>query len=312
MNKKNFILLLVLAISLIFASCASKSDEAMQNISMDKVAYEMDDSMPEPAAMLTDSEEMYYGDGDTNGDTGEAIDYSEKIIYNVDMSIVVDEPIKMAQDIKEKVIAAGGYVSSSYTNKYDDTRSYVNMQVRVPAAGKDDMISYISSVSDVQYNNEYTDNVTESYYDTKTRLEHEKVQAEQLEKIMEQAETIEDILAVRTELSRVQETIEVYEGKMRMWDSLVDYSTINISINPTPTIETSNEPRFIKLAETGRAIVKALRNSVVFVANFFQRLFVVLAALLLPAVIIAPIVWIIVKLAKRSKNKKKEKQKDEQ
>ncbi|MEX1377614.1 MAG: DUF4349 domain-containing protein [Eubacteriales bacterium] len=311
MNKKSFVLLIVLVLSLVFASCASKSDSALENVAMDKVSYDMDQSMSEPAAMPMDEEEMYYGNGDSTVDSNIAIDYSEKIIYNVNMAIVVDEPVAVAQDIKEKVIAAGGYVSSSYTNKYDDTRSYVNMQVRVPAAGKDDMVNYITSISDVQYNNEYSDNITESYYDTKTRLEHEKVQAEQLEKIMEQAETIEDILAVRKELSSVQERIEVFEGKMRMWDSLVDYSTIDISISPTPTIETSNEPRFIKLNETGRAIVKALRNSVVFVANFFQRLFVVLAALLLPAAIVTPIVVLIVKLTKRSKNKKKEKQKEE-
>ena len=126
--------------------------------------------------------------------------------------------------------------------------------------------------------------------------------------LLDRAEDIEDILAITEKLSQVQENIEVYEGRLRMWDSLVDYSTVNISISPTPTIEPSDEPKFIKLGETGRAIVKALRNSVIFVANFFQKLFVVLAALLLPAAIIAPIVFAIVKLSKRARAKNKEKQ----
>ena len=303
MKKKSFILLIVLALALVFASCASKSDSAMENTAMSKVSYDSD-GMDAPAAMPMDEAEMYYGEQDTTVDSNEAIDYSEKIIYNSDMNVVSDDPVATAKDIESKVNEMGGYISSSYTNKYDERSTYVNMQVRVPSKGFTSLIDYIGSISDVEYENKYTDNITESYYDTVARLENQKLEAEQYKVLLDRAEDIEDILAITEKLSQVQENIEVYEGRLRMWDSLVDYSTVNISISPTPTIEPSDEPKFIKLGETGRAIVKALRNSVIFVANFFQKLFVVLAALLLPAAIITPIVWLIVKLSQKAKNKK--------
>jgi len=305
MNKKSLILILVLIVCLISTACAK--DAAMENI-----AYDMEMQSAPMAKGAIDEDDMYYGDNDdyetvkTDGSSEKNTNFSEKIIYNVNMGIVVDDPVEVSKQIKDKVEEMGGYVSSSYSSKNDDSAHYVNMQIRVPSKGRTDMTDYIASLAgEVSHDNIYTDNITESYYDTLTRLEHEKLQAKQLEEIMEKAETIEDVLAVRQELSRVQETIEVYEGRIRMWDSLVDYSTIDISISPTPTIDNNKGLiRVITLGETGRGIVRALDNSWRFVANFFSLLLRVIAALIIPAVIIIPIIIVIVKVARKNKKKK--------
>ena len=300
MKRKSLLIISVLIISLIFASCAKNEQSA--------------DSMEAPmAAMDMDDGGIYYGEAeeyreDSNSSAENVIDYSEKIIYNVSMGIVVDNPVDISKEIKEQVSIMGGYVSSSYTYKNDDSADYVRMQIRVPASGLNNMTEYLYSISEVEYENMYTDNITESYYDTVTRLEHEKLQAEQLEELMSKAETIEDILTVRQELSRVQETIEVYEGRIRMWDSLVDYSTIDLSIQPTPSIDNnSGVIRLITLGETGRAIVRALDNSWRFVANFFSVLLRIIAALIIPAIIVVPIVIFSVRAAKKNKAKKENK-----
>lgn len=305
MKKKSLLIIAVLIISLVFSACSqSANDMVMES----KTSYEESAEMP---AMDMAEGEMYYGDDEARTqsasvDNNAIVDISEKIIYNVNMGIIVDNPVETSKMIKDQVSAMGGYVSSSYSYKNDDYASYVNMQIRVPSKGLNEMTEYLYSISEIEYENMSTNNITESYYDTLTRLEHEKLQAKQLEEIMEKAETIEDILIVRQELSRVQENIEVYEGRIRMWDSLVDYSTIDINISPIPTIDNNNGLiRVITAGETGRAIVRALNNSWRFVANFFSVLLRVLAALIIPAVIVVPIVLIIVKLAKKGKAKRK-------
>jgi len=313
MNKKSILIIVVLIAGLLLSSCASKDEAAMDK----NIAYDGASQDAPPMAVMEDTD-MYYGEYEesteqtSTTDVGEAINYSEKIIYNVNMGITVDDPNEAAKQIKEQVNAMGGYVSSSYSYKNDDSSSYVNMQVRVPAKGLNDMTAFIESISEVDYENMYTDNITESYYDTVARLEHEKIQADQLEEIMEKAETIEDIIIVRQELSAVQENIEVYEGRIRMWDSLVDYSTLDLYIQPTPTIDTSNgKVRLITLGETGRAVVRALDNSWRFVANFFSFLLRVIAALLIPAIIVVPIVILSVRAAKKKKARRKEEQDSE-
>lgn len=302
MNKKSILLIAILIIGLVFAGCAA-SDEAMDFARTEEAAAPM-------AAMDMDDGAMYYGDGEaktqsTNSESGAIEDFSEKIIYNVNMGLVVENPVETAKQIKAQVSEMGGYVASSYSNKYDEYSSYVNMQIRVPSHGLNDMQEYVNSLGDVEYENMHTDNVTESYYDSVARLDHYQIQADQLEALMEEAETIEEVLLVRQELSWVQENIEVYEGRIRMWDSLVDYSTIDINITPTPTIDTSDGLiRLVTLGETGRGIVRALQNSIRFVANFFSILFRIIAALIIPAVIVVPIVIVIVKLVKRNKAKR--------
>jgi len=304
MNKKSLLIIVaVLLTCLIFTACAK--DEAMGNIASEPQMMSAD-----RATTAEEAGDMYYGDDEeyetkaTNSD-GEDKNYSEKIIYNVNMGIVVDNPVEVSKQIKNKVNEMGGYISSSYSNKNDDNANYVNMQIRVPSKGLNGITDYISSISEVEYENMSTDNITDSYYDTIARLDHEKLQAKQLEEIMEKATNIKDILTVREELSRVQETIEVYEGRIRMWNSLVDYSTIDISISPTPTIDNNNGLiRVITLGETGRGIVRAFNNSWRVVANFFSLLARIIAALFIPAVIIVPIIIVIVRISKKKDTNK--------
>ena len=70
---------------------------------------------------------------------------------------------------------------------------------------------------------------------------------------------------MRAELDKVQERIESYKGRIRVWDSLVDYSTVTYNIRPVVTLDTEDDsPRLIKLDETWRAMkrgFKKLRNS---------------------------------------------------
>lgn len=305
MNKKNILLIAVLIIGLVFTGCAA-SDDSMEYARTEEAAAPMVDMELADGAMYYGDDEAKAQSTNTSADTGTIVDFSEKIIYNVNMGLVVDNPVETAKQIKNQVSVMGGYVASSYSNKYDEYSSHVNMQIRVPSQGLNDMQEYINSIGDVEYENMHTDNVTESYYDSVARLEHYQIQADQLEALMEEAETIEEVLLVRQELSWVQENIEVYQGRIRMWDSLVDYSTIDISITPTPTIDTSDGLiRLITLGETGRGIVRALQNSLRFVANFFSVLFRIIAALIIPAIIVVPIVIVIVKLAKRNKSKRK-------
>ncbi len=301
MKKRRIILLIVLVIIFVVSSCKAE-EPLMEEDFVPSDALATGAPAESEVAEVSYQENAGYNDSSTKVD----LDYSEKIIYNVNMGIVVDDPIFVSKQIKSQVEMVGGYVSS-LNSKSSDNGSYVNMQVRVPSKGLNNVTEFIESISDVEYQNMSTENVTDSYYDIQSRLDHEKLQEKQLADLMEQAESIEETLVVREELSKVQETIEVYEGKLRLWDNLVNYSTIDIAISETPTIvieeEDPNEGliKIISASETFKGIARAFRNSWAFVSNFFSWLFRIIAALLLPAAIITPIVIVLVKISKKSK-----------
>jgi len=245
---------------------------------------------------------------DAAQDSANSGEFEEKIIYNVSMSLECNDVDAAVDSIKGAAKGLGGYVS--YSNSYKSGGiKYASIQVRVPFGKLEEITDFVKTLGDVP--NEYmsTEDITDRYYDIVTRLEHEEKQEEQLLELLGKAETIEDILRVRAELDTVQANIESYKGTIKRWDSLVDYSTVDVSVSPIPSLDNDNEDgmRLITLGETGRAMVRVFKQSAVFVANAFSVLLRVLSALIIPAAIVAPIVLLIAFLVRRSRKKKAQK-----
>jgi hypothetical protein len=72
---------------------------------------------------------------------------------------------------------------------------------------------------EVEYSNTDTTDVTAEYVDLESRLNNLKAVETQLLEIMETADTVEDTLAVYTELSDTRTEIEVLEGQIRYLDN---------------------------------------------------------------------------------------------
>jgi hypothetical protein len=218
------------------------------------------------------------------------------------LCIDVDETIVA---LTNKAVALGGYIS--YANTYiSDGKTYANIEICIPAKELNMMKAYSSEVGKVDEYTMSSQNITEKYYDIKARLEHNLAQEKQLLTLLKKAETIEDILLVRAELDKVQEKIESYKGRIRVWDSLVDYSTITYNLCPVPTLDTEydDSPRIIKLDETWRAMKRGFNNSGIAVVNFFSFLLRVIAILVIPLIIIGVVVLIIVAIVKKNRKKK--------
>lgn len=232
---------------------------------------------------------------------------SEKIIYNIYASLFVDDVDVAVQAVTSKVKALGGYISYSNTYK-SNGYVYANIELRVPAENLSKMEEYTDSIGEVEERTMSTDNITERYYDIKTRLEVAEAQEKQYLDILDKAETTEDVLLVMERLDEVRETIESYKGRIRLWDSLVDYSTVTYNVRPIPTLDTDDGPRLIKMDETWRAMKRGFNNSIIAVANFFSFLLRVLAMLAIPLVICGVIAVIVIIIVKSTKKRKKEKE----
>lgn len=61
--------------------------------------------------------------------------------------------------------------------------------------------------------NEYKDDVSEAYYDTEARLKTQQTKLDRLHALLEQAATMEDIIALETALSETELQIEYLTGK---------------------------------------------------------------------------------------------------
>ena len=217
------------------------------------------------------------GIGNSNTQVPSAVDMSEKIIYNADVTLETVSFDEALERIAEMVTEMGGYLESSSvsgSNYKSISRGQAGARsahytIRIPAARFGELIGTISGLGNVPYSNTYTRNVTTQYYDTQSRLDAYKVQEKRLLEMLAIAETVDDMLAIQRELTDVQYEIDSLTGTLRYYDNQVGYSTVNLSVSevkeytPEPTIQLTYWER----------MSKGFRESVHDTVEFFKELF---------------------------------------
>jgi hypothetical protein len=216
--------------------------------------------------------------------------------------------------VNDKVESLGGYITQYNRNDYDgeDTRIYIT--AKVPAEALEEMQGYLEEIGVVDRAEMYTEDITDQYYDIESRLKHALVQEEKYLALLEAAESTEDVLMIMEELDAVQERIEQFKGKIKMWDGLVDFSEINITIYPeTAMINNENDNgRWITGNEVVKGTINGVKAGTRFVVNMFGYLVIALGYLLLPAIIIILLITLIRMYRKNHPKKEKKEKKGKQ
>lgn len=131
----------------------------------------------------------------------------------------------------------GGYVFSSGSNP---TNAWYT--VKIPSTNFDDAMNAVGNIGAVKSRAVSTEDVSDSYYDLKTRLETRKIMRDRLSEYLERAENIDNLLKIESELNSVISDIEYMEGSMKRLNGRIDYSTINI--NASLPFRTDNDGSF--------------------------------------------------------------------
>lgn len=105
-----------------------------------------------------------------------------------------------------------------------------------------------------------------------------KLEARLFELLETETEALKDLLEVERELARVRETIERFEGKLRLWDQQVALSTL--------TVELTTRVRFA--ATEPKTLGEQIRQTI---SSSWQAL--VNAGLAIVLVVVAMLPWIL-------------------
>ena len=164
-------------------------------------------------------------------DVGESWATERMIVRTGSMWLVVnDVPIALDQITK---LAEGfdGYVVSS--KRWEEgERLAGSITIRVAAEHFDDAIRALRELAvDVTSEDTSSKDVTEEYIDLSAKLHNLEATEEQLLRIMEKAEKVEDILNVQRELSRTRGEIEQTKGRMQYLERTSDTSLIEVHLN---------------------------------------------------------------------------------
>ena len=159
----------------------------------------------------------------------------EKIIEYVTLNVETKTFDDFIAALNSKLAEAGGYVESSDVDGNSlnavNSRRSARFILRVPAEKKNAFTDYLSQNATVTNRQVRTENVTLAYVDTESRLAALRAEKESLEELLSRAETVNDIIVVREQLTNVIYQIESYQSRLRTYDNLIDYVTVTLNVN---------------------------------------------------------------------------------
>ncbi len=169
-----------------------------------------------------------------------------KIIKNKELSVETLEFDSFISELSGLVTQYGGYIQDSTQNGssyYNDSLRTARYTIRVPAEKFDEFTSLIGDMATVTYSYEYIDDVTAQYVDIEARLDALEAEQESFLRLMDQAQTIEEILQIQSYLTDVNYQIESYTAQINTYDSLISYSTLRLNVNEVERItQTTAKP----------------------------------------------------------------------
>jgi hypothetical protein len=187
----------------------------------------------------------------------------------------------------------GGYVSSGEASieVYGDERYAVGWStIRIPSDRFDDAVARVEALGVPVSSSMSSQDVTEEYVDLEGRLNYWREQEAFYSRLMEEATTIEDLVAVQTQMQDVLLNIEQIEGRLRYLDSRTEFATLTVGLTEVPA-----EP-LVAGGPTGEGPIAQAFSQAGDVLVATVSFIIVATAALIPVTIIAVFAYLVARL----------------
>ena len=283
-----------------YSTGASYDGGLVLNESAKSVSYGYETA--EAAAEEPISEESYVQEGGGQ-DAAAAPQTSRKLIKTVNIHAETEDFDTLVPNLQRQVETLGGYiesisvydVGSYYLEEREVKQRSADLTARVPKEKLDGFLAQVGEQTNVTSRSENVEDVTLQYVDLESHKKALLTEQERLLTLMEQAESVEDIIAIEGRLSEVRYQLESMESQLRTYDNQIDYSTVYLSIEEvrkysppqTATVWQRIENGFMKSLEDIGFGIRDL--AIGFVIDIpYIVLWIVLIAV---AVLVARILW---------------------
>ena len=167
---------------------------------------------------------------------------------------------------------AGGYISAS-SRSGEGENLYLSATLRLPASEFSAVMTALRGEGEVLYEDIGSYEVTMQVLDLEARLENLRASEKAFLELLDRAETVADVVAVQSELSRIQGDIESYEAQLSGVKDQVDMASIYVSLMlPLSPVDVASDDfdlgyeisnALANLINVGRAVIVAAINIVV-------------------------------------------------
>lgn len=164
-----------------------------------------------------------------------ALPENQKMVRKVWLEAETEELDSLLSSVEQRISQLGGYIEKQNTHNgsaYATHRSrYAELTVRIPADRLDEFVTNVSEASNIVSKEQTAENITLSYVATESRVKALETEQTRLLELLAKAETMEDILKIESKLTDIRTELEEVTSKLRVYDNMVDYGTIYLTIN---------------------------------------------------------------------------------
>lgn len=295
MKRKLAMLLAALCLTVAAAGCgASSAGGASFGGEMDSTAAPADRPSAESgAAMDMNGFAAYEKNGKAENQLRAEKDGGDgsKLIYTAELNLETTTFDETVKNLSALVDELGGWTQNSSVSYGGSGYRYGSYSVRVPKEKFSTFLTRAGELAHVTYTSSNVEDVSELYYDTAGRLETQKTKLARLQDLLAKAENMEDIITIESAISEAESQIEALTGEIKRYDSQVDYSTVQFSLNEVYQLSNVEQPATGFFSRLAGALVSGARGFADFVQNVLLMLayawvWVVLVALVLIGVIL--------------------------
>lgn len=307
MKKRLLTVGFAIILSVCLAACGTSGNSESYDAAAPAAEYEY--AAAEEAEIAYDS---YYAEDAIEPEMGDAGNGAEapevnesstsqrKLIKTVELSVETKDYDNLMVSLEKQIDELGGYIESlgAYNGSYYSGRTNrsANITARIPANKLDGFVKQIGEEANVVDRNESVEDVTLQYVDLDSHARMLEEEQERLLELLENAETIEDIITIESRLSEVKYQLESMKSQLRTFDNKVTYSTVHIYIDEvkelTPVVEQTAGERIAEgFAESLRDIGEGFKE-------FFIGFVINIPYIIVWAVIIAILAFVGFKVVK--------------
>lgn len=223
-----------------------------------------------------------------------------KWIITMDISAETEDLDALLEALRDEIDSLGGYVEGQniHNGSAYASRRYrsASLTVRIPAADVDKFADNMAGLANVVRSNKNLEDITLTYVSTESRVKALQVEEARLLELMEQAETMADLLEIEARLTNVRYELENHASRLKVYDNQVDYATIYLNLEEvqeyTPVAERTVWQR---ITEGFSGSLKGLWEDL---TDIFVWVIVSLPYLLVWAAVITGVILLIRKLRK--------------
>ncbi len=173
------------------------------------------------------------------------------VVHTARMSLVVEDVSHSINRVTDVAGDLGGWVvNSDRTSKHSGS-----IAIRVPAGRLNEAMRQIEGLAiDVESRALTSEDVTDEYVDSESRLASMRITEERLLSFLDRALNVEDALRVQNEVAALQLQIEEIQGRLKFLEQTAAYSLIEVGLRVAPgvvEVDAGPDPSF-RVGEVAR------------------------------------------------------------